>query len=65
MSKPILHRPDCPGTRLLRGVGVTHEFEPKGHERPGEYGANPQWNRKKLGKGKGKRKRSREDFDII
>ena len=28
---------------LLAGVGVTHEFVPSKHERPGYYGANPKW----------------------
>lgn len=28
-------------TRLLLGVGVTHEFTPKRNERPGLYGLDP------------------------
>lgn len=63
-SQIVLHSPECPGTRLLRGIGVTHEFKPGKHEKPGAYGADPRWNRKRIGKSK-KRVDDYEDYDLI
>ena len=66
MKESTLHKAyGCMGVRLLRGIGVTSEFIPQKHEKPGMYGADPRWNLKRRMK-KGKKFRAaKRDLDVF